>query len=402
MNAISQLQMLDSSVIKGACQSGVYLRHTGKSAVNENTSPEVVLERLKDDLLTTLDRLYPAQTIPDLIDASTNAERFLLEYVRDALVETCYFLVPGAESDPHTSEIQVGGRSFEPRIVEDVHDHTILNVAFVQRQPPIKTRKGDHRTIPLQGYGRYSKVHVWPPYDVGFNRDWLAALTQTAFGTAYSWLTERVREAVSGPNTAFASELYGYLVSIMAREDLVENIWFLSSVNGRGVFLLQPRTTFAALETLSGKARDIGESALRLVCEFLGTDIPEDQLFSTIAVRENQHKIFDLAEAKFKHELPLLVRAEAVIFGAESISILPIYRGDCDYLVAVMPTRQAADIAPILNAHREEIATRYVASRRGFARLHRLIRERRLPIDAGVVGDFTGAAVISAIKRLVP
>lgn len=359
-----------------------------------------LVEALKDDLIAKLDSQLNLKTVPDVIRAAEYIEDYLLKYVRSALAKYSASIVSGSRYNPNTSEIEISGRIYEVRIREGILDSSLVEVALIQRQPTAPELTGGFKGFQIPGHGRYQHANIWLPDEIEFNREWFSTITHAVFQTGYLWLEERMRAISSNPEISFAMNLYSYLRTVIGNDELLGRIWLMCCAEGKGFFLLQPYTAFGALTTVGPSAPATGYSAMRLVTEFLGTDIQDEKLFSTIAAREGVSKDFDLKEAKFKDDLPLVLRAEISIFEAESIHIYPITKSASEYLVAVIPTRLRENILPVLELHKDELARRFWESHDHLSKMYKLIRDREASFDASSLGVFPSDFLADVLKHL--
>jgi len=107
-----------------------------------------------------------------------------------------------------------------------------------------------------------------------------------------------------------------------------------------------------------------------------------------------------LKEAKFKDDLPILLRAEISIFEAESIYIFPITKSASEYLVAVIPSKLRENILPVLQLHKDELARRFWESHDHLSKMYRLIRDHEASFDVSTPGAFPGGFLADVLKQL--
>jgi len=355
----------------------------------ENAQKEEIIESLKGSLISDLDNLPRLETIPDVIKTAGSIENYLRDSLRQAIGIYSPAIIRGSKYDARTGEIEILGCAYEARVGEHIRDSTVVEVALVQLGP--SQPKWRRTAFNLPGHGRYRKAVMYLPAHIEVDRDWFTAMTNAIFTTGYFWLEERFRSVLSHPEISIGVELYSYLRPVLANDDLMNSLWFGCGIRGHGVYLLDPTVAMAALEMVSPSAAKAGRSGLHVLAEFLGCDIPTEKTFGTIAVKQDKCLDFKLVDAQYREDLPMLVKVQIQVYGAQKISVFPIVSGKKGYLSASFPASKKADLLPVLNHHRDNLAKLYRKSERRLSHLINLVRDRRTTIDiAAICGRFAG------------
>lgn len=359
----------------------------------DTAQEEKLLATLKARVIADLDTLPRLEIIPHIIQTAASIEGHLRCVLRDEIGICSPTVIPGAEYHVQTGEIRIGGCAYQARVGEDTRDSTILEVALVGTENTAASKWKTKRFL-LPGHGRYRKAVMYLPSGVPVNCDFFAAITEAIFATGYFWLEERFRSVLSHPEVSIGVDLYSYLRPIVASDDLLNSLWFGCAIKGHGVYLLDPTVAMAALDIVSPRLPKARSGELQLVAEFLGCDIPAEKTFGTIATQADQCLDFNLQNAQYKEDLPLLVQVQIKIYGEAAISVFPIVSNRAGYLSASFPASKKGDLLPVLAQHRQELARRYVESGRTLKRLTELIcgPKRRLDL-VSLLGRFTGACM---------
>lgn len=370
---------------------------------NKSYKKTEVVELVKKELITALDSSMRVQSLPDIIQASRLIDGFLREHLKDVLSKLSSNVISGSRYNEKSTELEIGGSSYEVRLGENIRNSGIIEVALMPRPIELTKSKAKRERFRLTGHGRYKRADIWLPDEVELDRAWFSEATEVVFQTGYRWLEERIRIVTSQPEVSVGIEIYTYLRSIINNERLLENIWFGCSIKGRGVFLIDPTIATTGLNIISRYAAKTGESALHLIAEYLGCEIPAEKTFGTIAVNQNKCMDFDLLDAKYREDLPLFLRVQMVVMKSRSITILPIFRAgraSFDYLQCVFPTEKKEVLLPILSQHKEKLTDLFARSRRHRLRLLKLFRHNERSVDASSSGAFAGALIGATLKEL--
>ncbi len=342
----------------------------------------------------------PVQSISDIKRTSQLIEDFLRNYLKGILSKHSPNVILGSRYNEKLTELEIRGHTYEVRVGENIRNSEIIEVALVERSIEAIESKSKPNKFQLSGHGRYKSANIWLPDEVEFDREWFSEATDAVFQTGYRWLEEQVRIITSQPEVAVGIDLYAYLRSIINNEKLLDNIWFGCSIKGRGVFLLDPTIAMSGLNIISSHAAQTGDSALRLIAEYLGCDIPAEKTFGTIAVGQNKCMDFELSTAKYWEDLPLFLRAQAILMKSKSITVFPIFKGNSDYLQCVFPTEKKVVLLPILLQHREELSLRFARSRKHLIHLLKIIRAPKSSLDASAFGSFVGGFSAGFVKEM--
>jgi hypothetical protein len=325
---------------------------------------------------------------------------FLREHLEDVLSKLSSNVILGSRYNEKSTELEIRGHSYEVRVGENIRNSGIIEVALVERPIELTKSKSKRKRFQLSGHGRYKRADIWLPDEAELDRVWFSEATDAVFQTGYRWLEERLRTVTSKPEMSVGIELYTYLRSIINNEKLLENIWFGCSIKGRGVFLIGPTIVMSGLNIISHYAAQTGESALQLIAEYLGCDIPAEKTFGTIAVGRNKCMDFELSDAKYREDLPLLLRVQMVVMKSKSITIFPIFRANSDYLQCVFPTEKKDVLFQILCQHKEKLSNLFGRLKKQRSQLLKIIRAPKGYVDASVIGSFVGGFVGGIIKEM--
>jgi hypothetical protein len=358
-----------------------------------------VVEFMKKELVAALDTSMRVQSIPDIIRASQLIEAFLRNYLKDVLSTHSSTVILGSSYNEKLKQLEIRGHTYEVRVGENIRNSRIIEVALVERSIQAIQSKTKPLRFQLPGHGRYKRADIWLPDQVELDQDWFAEATEAVFQTGYRWLEEQVGIVTSRPEVSVGIELYTYLRAVVNNEKLLENVWFGCSIKGRGVFLIDRTIATSGLSIISSQAAQTGESALRLIAEYLGCDIPAEKTFGTIAVGRNKCMDFELSCAKYREDLPLFLRVQMLVMKSNSITIFPIFRDDSDYLQCVFPAEKKHLLLAILSQHQEELAYRFARSRKHRLRLLKIIRAPKGSLHASAVGSFSGAFLGAIVKE---
>jgi hypothetical protein len=109
---------------------------------------------------------------------------------------------------------------------------------------------------------------------------------------------------------------------------------------------------------------------------------------------------FELSDAKYREDLPLLLRVQMVVMKSKSITIFPIFRANSDYLQCVFPTEKKDVLFQILCQHKEKLSNLFGRLKKQRSQLLKIIRAPKGYVDASVIGSFVGGFVGGIIKEM--
>lgn len=335
-----------------------------------------LLDTVRSELVVRLRGAYNIETIPDLTACAQTIESYLCSFVCEKLSEASPVLIPGSTASTIFPEIELNGHSYAIRTGEDARDKSVLQVALVPCHREASPRKPRFKQFKLSGYGQYRKAAIALPTELNADHGNLAALVSAIFQTGYTWLEQEAARIFNNPELALGTEIYRHIRSVIPNETLTQNIWIGCGIKQHGMYLVDLGAARSAMSIIGKSRHFVGQNAVELMGELLGVELPIDEMFSTVAVREGKCTRFDLSRSKYKDRLPRLSRTELALYGEDWLSIFPIFRSSRDFLVVGFPSRLEGEILPPIMANRDQLARLFEQSRNRFTKLLRMIRVR--------------------------
>ncbi len=353
---------------------------------------------VKKSTIEHLESQFRLESINDLINVAQCFEDCLQRHLGELLVNGIGRWVKGASYNIGYDRVEVEGATYLFRLGESTKEIGIMDVALVQIQPKLSLRQHKQMTVKLPGHGTFKKATICFPKQQSIDFELVSLITTTVFESGYSWFESKVTEVIRMSSNMLGQSLYNNLYPLIPDDKLRNSIWFGAGCKDACFFVIDSEPSKSALHILS-KRRPLATNPYLLLSELLGANMSVDKTFASLAVKAGKCCDFDLSNAKYKEEMPLMAQAEMEVLGPKSISIFPITKQKSSYLVAVFPTPYKKDLLQILKTRRSELESIFLRSHSKLPKIINAIRSiSNTPSIYGKTGEFVGGVLKSIIS----
>lgn len=309
-------------------------------------------------LIELLEHHYPSLRLSNLRSACEAIEAEILTFLVSTMMEYASELFSMHESSDGLHLIDDSGEWYQISTAPNVREPSQV-VMFLR---PVGFRTHEQASeflIDIGGYGSYRSILFLylrrDGYRVNFSlmRSWFKAV----FESGYHWFFEVAGSVANYQLADLANRLYGYTRKYIPLESLGANLWFSVIVNGFGFRLVEPHVARNAFKIIDAHNRSRDHSTNRYVAELLGTFLPESIMLMRRVIDDGFCVDVDLSGTEYRKDGSIYALTLTALYGHESFTVYPIFKGRNLSVGAVFPTESRSHIEPVLDELADDLAT---------------------------------------------
>ncbi len=234
-------------------------------------------------------------------------------------------------------------------------EHSISNNILQVTIQCTDQSKSDLVTKPLKikfnSYGKYNEVHIRVDKVMLNYQTSIAEVCQSVLEFGYRWLVEYVKRMLNSIQSRAAENLYSHLRTLFP-EQVVNQIWLYAITENKGIYIPDTFARKIALDKISRKSLNVGESPIKLVADFSTTLVDFERTFSKIAITEDTSLTKDFVNVPYT-ESGLQI-AEAAVYQVSGYVVQPLVREGKTLLTTGYSSDLKGEVEPILKKESEE------------------------------------------------
>ncbi|MDZ7367237.1 MAG: hypothetical protein ONB43_15415 [candidate division KSB1 bacterium] len=230
--------------------------------------------------------------------------------------------------------------------------------------------------IKFNSYGKYDEIHIRTDKVFLNYQSSIAEVCQSVLESGYRWLVERVKRMLNSIQSSAAENLYSHLRKLLP-EQIVNQIWLYAITENKGIYIPDTIARKVALDKMSRRKLNVGESPIKLIADFSTTLIDFERTFSKIAIADDTNLIKDFVNVPYT-ESGLQI-AEAAIYQVSGYVIQPLVREGKTLLTTGYSIDLKTEVEPILKKESEEFRKIVEREKSKLSNIVRQLKEQTLP-----------------------
>jgi hypothetical protein len=309
------------------------------------------IEGSRRRLIDRLTKEFPALSLVKLRDACETLESEVIGFLVDTAFENATELFGMRKGADGIHLLDDRGSYYQITAARSVREPS-QNIVFL-RPTSLDTTAQVPREflISIEGFGSCRSISFLylqqDAYRLNFEliRGWFKGI----FEAAYHWFFEVAGSVTNFQLAELANNLYSYSRRYIPKNTLGANLWFSVIVNGYGFRLAEPDVARNAFRIIDTNNRSQAHSTNRYVSELLGTFLDESLMLMRRAIDDGLCVDVDMGGTEYRKEGSIYALTLTALYGHESFSIYPVFKGNPLSVGAVFPTEVRRNIEPILD-----------------------------------------------------
>jgi len=350
---------------------------------------------IQAELIKEAEKLFGAIRVSDISFVAESFDDFLRNYIINILNKNCSTIISGSISCKSSSLIHYHYNNYSIDVINDPVNFDTLLITILRRDIPKDLKKPRSKNIKIKHPSRFNRIKIIYSQEIPVSLGLVSDLAVTIIETGYRWLENAVLVAVSKIETIMAYDLYSYIRTVFQDNSLYKHFWFVSIIKGKIFYLYDELRVSAALSVASQKSASLGYSYCRLTAEMLTCRVPFELAATKEAIAKGSCIDFILGKSKYRESEELLVVAQNIMAGTDSLSTFPIIREGSAFFAATFPTDNRQVIEPLLQQHQSELIKRFTYHQKKIEKILNSVK-REVGTDAyRKLGEFLGGFIKS-------
>ncbi|HYD06217.1 MAG TPA: hypothetical protein VEC60_10850 [Reyranella sp.] len=356
-----------------------------------------IVEFIEDEkvaLYDHLDNLFKQSKLDDIAAATSIIDRLIADFCCEALQRNSASIFDCERNLPGT--ISIGGLDYALQYSElDVKNETNLPFVLSPRTTETIPKGISHIPIKLSINGKYRTASFSLPRFVNVRSELISHLVSALFWVGYSWLDDKIVQAVRSVCQSTNRNLYRYIEAMLPAPGMLDGFLFSAAADKKDFVILDDFATLRSLRLAHENARRFGRSAASIVAEVVVEVVPIEDSVIRDAAAEDRIIDIDLALDPYYTEKQSFRQALHALWG-KRVTCLPVVTEGPFLLVAFFPTSKRSSLEPLLQIHKSRL--REIAQANGDTLVKNLkvlasLRSSSLSEIAAVAGRFVGGFV---------
>jgi hypothetical protein len=365
--------------ISGPCDSsGTCGPVTGIRMMKKRDNQDVIIAR-ESELVSLLEEAFAPISVEKLLAISSGIEEVIRKYLVNNLSihASNYFM--NCRPSSKISRIQVDEMTYEIKASTDQDQRNLLNITISIESSLQYPRKPNVLTIDTHGIGRYKRVNIRHHPSVVLFEKPIADLVQTVINSGYAWLEESIRRAISNEATSFSKDVYSFIRSIIPNDSLWPKIWLWTIENDKAFYLPDVHVVDLSISSARKISIDSSYSLAEYYSEFITKVLPYNSTLTRKAFDTGECIDVDLRTASYKDDESYYHFSEKLLFGEDSLSILPIERlNSRNAMFAIgFPTAIKDCVLIVLERNKQQIISRLTKTTGKLSKLATLLEKSK-------------------------
>jgi hypothetical protein len=308
------------------------------------------IEASRRRLVDRLSREFPYLRLSDLRQACETLESELIAFLADIAMDNAPELFSMRKSEDGLHLLDDRSAYYQIVVARSVREPS-QNIIFLRPLEYDNVEQPREFLFDIAGYGSCRSIaFLYVPkdaYRVNFSlvHSWFKGI----FESGYHWFFEVAGGVTNYQLADLANRLYGHSRKYIPRETLGANLWFSVIVNGFGFRLAEPHVASNAFRIIDANNRTQAHSTNRYVSELLGTFLPENIMLMRKAIDQGVCVDVNLSGTEYRREGSIYAVTLTALYGHESFTVYPIFKGRDLSVGAVFPTEVRIHVEPILD-----------------------------------------------------
>jgi len=341
-----------------------------------------LIEKIESSKKKLIDSLYSEYTSIQLGNLSKIAERIelnIIAYLNIIIFENSKILFKMNPSKDGLHLLSNKGAIYQILSASNIKQHNQLIIRFNNiREYEYQDKEF---IVCIESFGKCSEVIVTYPQSIGkgFKIPLIQYWVKQIIEVAYFWFFDTVGTLVNKDLSKLSIRLYDYIVKYIESEEIRKNLWFSAMTDGYGFRLINDELAKQSFNIFKRNLNDsLSYSANRYVSELLSTYLPENIMLMKKAIEKGKCIDVDLKDAVYKEDRAIYALTMSTLYGCDSFTVYPIYKGDKFSVGSVFDTKNKEFIQPFLDVHRENIMKICVEHSGNIKKIFRIITKEKL------------------------
>lgn len=310
--------------------------------------------RLQKIIINNLDYLFHPITNESLYLASQVIEELTKSYISIFLCSNIERISAYTrKAKGNQKYFYFKGNRYSLSIVDDVWYPSRLNVALIHMTGNPRGRRPKALKTHLDIYSRYSEIDFFFPDGISLNTNLICFFINRAFEISSKWLEENISAFLSTEENFLSLKMYGALRTMINDEDICNSIWFVTIIDGRGYYLIDPRKSIHTISSIKASQLTEGMSPSFYMMELLNSKLQYETMNSKNAIDTENCINANIYDSKFADEKPDYVNAVAAMVNSANHSIYPVVSEGKYFLLAGFPSKYRGNLESKFEANQE-------------------------------------------------
>lgn len=344
--------------------------------------------KIQAKLTEELSKFFEFHGEGDICFMSDLIERTIPSILENFIIDYTALIVRNSRADYTQYKcISISDKKFVVRISDSLLDRTELIIGYFEFFKSSNAPELERRTVEISGYGQYNKFTVIYPTVIKIDEFILLDTVKIIFETAYLWLYNKVKSSIL-KNCLHSASIYSYLKSLFPGEHEVHNsIWLVTVRNNILCYLLDTETVGYSVGKIKRSAFFDIEAPIKQIGELIAMRLKFEGTYTNEAAKTDSKVDGNPLDGKYASKNTLLAIGEAGIFDGNA-TCFPIVNAEGRYLFAVLPTKFADEVIPILTENKTGLTNEFLKVETKLGRIFELMRRKNY--ELGDLGKFFG------------